>query len=266
MTTIIGLILAIVFIGVGMVLKGVSMESLANPAAFLIIFGGTFASLFVAFPMNEIKKFPILLKIVLFEPKLPTQTEIIERMVDWSIVARTEGVLALEEIADSIDDPFLKNGLEMIIDGSDRNQMEEILFDELEAVAERHKVGSLLFSQAGMYAPTLGVLGAVVGLIAALGNLNDMDKLGYYIAAAFIATLLGIFSGYVLWHPISNKLKRLSKKEQDLKVMMIEGLLAIQDGLTPKLVERKLSVYLPSKARLKQEEPISEKEEEAVVA
>ncbi|WP_066067158.1 flagellar motor stator protein MotA [Neobacillus soli] len=263
MTTIIGLILAIVFIGVGMILKGVSMEALANPAAFLIIFGGTIATLLVAFPMSEIKKFPILLKIVLFEPKLPTKEQIIDMMVEWSIIARTEGVLALEEIADSVDDPFLKNGLEMIIDGSDRKQMEDILFDELEAAAERHKVGSLIFSQAGMYAPTLGVLGAVVGLIAALGNLQDMDKLGYSIAAAFIATLLGIFSGYVLWHPISNKLKRISKKEQDIKIMMIDGLLGMQEGLTPKLIERKLSVYLPSKARLKQGEMISEEAETA---
>lgn len=263
MTTIIGLILAFVFIGLGMLLKGVSVEALANPAAFLIIFGGTLSALFVAFPLSEIKKFPILLKIALFEPKLPTEKEVIATIVEWSIVARTEGVLALEEIADSIEDPFLKNGLEMIVDGSDRDQMEEILLDELEATSERHKVGSLLFSQAGMYAPTLGVLGAVVGLVAALGNLQDMDKLGHSIAAAFIATLLGIFSGYVLWHPISNKLKRISKKEQDVKIMMIEGLLAIQDGLSPKVIERKLSVYLPSRARLKQEEKTSEEAEAA---
>ncbi len=261
MTTIIGLILAVICIGIGMVLKGVSVEALANPAAFLIIFGGTIAALLVAFPFSEMKKFPKLLQIAFWEPKLPTQTEIIDMMVEWSIVARTEGVLALEEIAETVDDSFLKNGLEMIIDGSDRKQMEEILYDELDAVAERHKAGSIIFSQAGMYAPTLGVLGAVVGLIAALGNLKDMDKLGHSIAAAFIATFLGIFTGYMLWHPISNKLKRISKKEQDIKVMMIDGLLAIQDGLTPRLIERKLSVYLPSKARVKQEEAFSEEPE-----
>jgi chemotaxis protein MotA len=258
MTTLIGLVLAIVFIGVGMVLKGVSFEALVNPAAFLIIFGGTIATLFVAFPMSEMRKIPILLKIAFSEPKLPAKEEVIEMMVEWSMVSRREGVLALEEIAESVKDPFLKNGLEMIIDGSDRSQMEEILFDELEATAERHKAGSLVFSQAGMYAPTLGVLGAVVGLIAALGNLQDMDKLGHSIAAAFIATLLGIFSGYVLWHPISNKLKRISKKEQDIKIMMIEGLLAIQEGLTPKLMERKLAVYLPSTARGKKEKVFQE--------
>lgn len=263
MTTLIGLVLAIVFIGVGMVLKGVSVEALANPAAFLIIFGGTIAALFVAFPLSELKKFPILLKIAFSEPKLPTKEAVIEMMVEWSMVARREGVLALEDISESVDDPFLKNGLEMIIDGSDRSQMEEILFDELEATAERHKAGSLIFSQAGMYAPTLGVLGAVVGLIAALGNLQDMDKLGHSIAAAFIATLLGIFTGYVLWHPISNKLKRISKKEQDLKIMMIDGLLAIQEGLTPKLIERKMTVYLPAKARGKKEEGFREEVETA---
>lgn len=261
MTTIIGLLLAIISIGIGMMIKGVSVDALVNPAAFLIIFGGTFAALFVAFPMNEIKKIPSLLKIVFFEPKQQTKRELIDTMVEWSVIARSEGPLALEEIADSLEDPFLKNGLEMIIDGSDRSQMEEILHDELDAVAERHKVGSLIFSQAGMYAPTLGVLGAVVGLIAALGNLQDIDKLGVSIAAAFIATLLGIFSGYVLWHPISNKLKRLSKKEQDLKGMMIEGLLAIQDGMTPKMIERKLSVHLSSTERLKHQGQEKEQEE-----
>ena len=101
-----------------------------------------------------------------------------------------------------------------------------------------------IFSQAGMYAPTLGVLGAVVGLIAAFQNLDDMAQLAHAIAAAFIATLLGIFTGYVLWHPIANKLRRLSKREIDLKLMMVEGLLSIQSGVSTIAIQQKLMVFL----------------------
>ncbi len=107
----------------------------------------------------------------------------------------------------------------------------------------------IFFTQAGTYAPTLGVLGAVVGLVASLGNLEDVNEIGHSISAAFIATLFGIFSGYVLWHPLANKLKRISKREQELKLLTIEGLLAIYKGVSPSALEKKLSASLPPKER-----------------
>ncbi|MGG1401131.1 flagellar motor stator protein MotA [Bacillus salipaludis] len=247
MSSIFGILLALLAIGFGMVLKGASLSSLYNPAAYLIIFGGTAAALMVAFPFSEIKKFPQLLKIALIEPKLPSKSQQISSLVECAEVAKKEGFLALEEIAANTTDPFLRNGLEMIIDGYDVDFIEEVLLDEVSAIDKRHKTGSLIFTQAGTYAPTLGVLGAVVGLIAALGNLNNVEKLGHSISAAFIATLLGIFTGYVLWHPIANRLKRLSKKEQDLKLLTIEGLIAIYQGLSPSALEKKLTVSLPPK-------------------
>jgi chemotaxis protein MotA len=251
MATIIGLVLAAIAIGVGMVLKGAPLSSLVNPAAYLIIFGGTAAALFIAFPMREIKKFPILLKIAIFEPKLPSKAEQIGKLVECAEVAKKEGFLALEELIANSKDPFFIKGLEMIIDGYEAEFIEEVLFDEVEAIGKRHQAGALIFTQAGTYAPTLGVLGAVIGLVAALGNLSDVEKLGHSIAAAFIATLLGIFSGYVLWHPIATKLKRISKQEQELKLLIIEGLLAIYNGVTPGALEKKLSVNIPPKERLK---------------
>jgi chemotaxis protein MotA len=117
-----------------------------------------------------------------------------------------------------------------------------------------------------MYAPTLGVLGAVVGLISALQNLNDMDKLAHAVAAAFIATLLGIFTGYVMWHPMANKLKRLSKRETDLKLMMVEGLLSIQSGVSTIAIQQKLMVFLSPAERTafnEKEESDSEQRETA---
>lgn len=264
MSTAIGIIIALIAIGLGMHLKGVSADALVNPAAFYIIFGGTIATIFIAFPLNDVKKFPQLIRIAFTEPKLPKKEELIRMFVEWAHLARTEGFLALEEVLESVKDPFLKMGLEMIVDGTNKEAMEEILLEEVEAIETRHRTGALMFTQAGTYAPTLGVLGAVVGLIAALGNLQDIEKLGHSIAAAFIATLLGIFSGYVLWHPIANKLKQHSRKEQEIKYMMIEGLLAIQEGLNPKRLERKLSVFIPLNQRLKQEEQKGAEKKETV--
>jgi chemotaxis protein MotA len=262
MSSIIGILLALLAIGFGMVLKGASLTALYNPAAYLIIFGGTAAAILIAFPFSEIKKFPILLKIALIEPKLPSKANQISSLVQCAEVAKKEGLLALEEIAATTEDPFFKKGLELIIDGHDIEFIEEILLEEVAAIDKRHKTGALIFTQAGTYAPTLGVLGAVIGLIASLGNLNNVEKLGHSISAAFIATLLGIFTGYVLWHPIANRLKRISKQEQEVKLLTIEGLLSVYQGLSPSALEKKLTVYVAPKERAKNEKKNEEKAHE----
>jgi chemotaxis protein MotA len=264
MSSIVGLLLALLAIGIGMMLKGASLTALNNPAAYLIIFGGTAAALLVAFPFSEIKKFPILLKIALLEPKLPSKSEQVSNLVSCAEIAKREGFLALEEMASTTKDPFFKKGLEMIIDGNDAGFIEEVLLDEVSAIDKRHKTGALIFTQAGTYAPTLGVLGAVIGLIAALGNLSNTEKIGHSISAAFIATLLGIFSGYVMWHPLANKLKRISKKEQELKLLTIEGLLAVYQGVSPSALEKKLTVYIPPKERKRFEKKVEEKANEKI--
>jgi chemotaxis protein MotA len=251
MSSIFGFILALIAIGVGMVLKGASLSALNNPAAYLIIFGGTAAAILIAFPFSEIKKFPILLKIALFEPKQSSKSEQVASLIKCAEIAKREGLLALEEIAVETQDPFFKKGLEMIIDGHDIEFIEEVLLEEVAAIDKRHKTGALIFTQAGTYAPTLGVLGAVIGLVASLGNLNNVEKLGHSISAAFIATLLGIFSGYVMWHPLANKLKRISKREQEFKLLTIEGLLAVYEGLSPSALEKKLNVYIAPSERKK---------------
>ncbi|HJV45608.1 MAG TPA: flagellar motor stator protein MotA [Bacillota bacterium] len=256
-STIIGIVLALLSIGVGMILKGASLAALVNPAAYLIIFGGTTASIFVAFPMEDVKKVPKLLKIALGGGKpLPKKLEIIEKFIGWATIARKEGLLGLENELASVEDAFLKSGLELIVDSTDSEFAQDVLLEKLAAMQERHRKGALIFSQAGAYAPTLGVLGAVVGLIAALGNLSDTEKLGHSIAAAFVATLLGIFTGYVLWHPISNKLKLISKQELGIRQIMVEGLLSLQEGINSRQLEHKLNVYLtPEELEKKASEP-----------
>jgi chemotaxis protein MotA len=265
-STIIGLVLAFISIFVGMALKGAPLSNLINLPAYLIIFGGTAATIFVAFPMSEVKKFPKLMKIALLGQKYIEKTEIIRMFAEWATITRREGLLALEGKVDEIEEPFLRNGMRMIIDGNDQDFVHDVLIEEVHAIEERHKAGALIFTQAGTYAPTLGVLGAVVGLIAALGNLSDIEKLGHSIAAAFIATLLGIFTGYVLWHPIANKLKRFSKQEIELKTMMVEGLLSIQSGVSTVAINQKLSVYLTPAERAKGQEGGTAGEQKAAQA
>lgn len=199
-STVIGVVLGVLAIGVGMVLKGASLTALINPAAFLIIIVGTAAALLNAFPMDQIKNFPVLCKKLVKKDEHISKSELLKLFVELSQVARREGILALESRLEEIHDPFLRNGMSMVIDGMDVDFVRDVLDADIEAMEERHRSGALIFSQAGMYAPTLGVLGAVIGLIAALGNLNDIEALGHAIAAAFVATLLGIFTGYVLWH------------------------------------------------------------------
>lgn len=250
-TSLIGIIIALVAVLVGMVFKGVSPAALANPAAIFIIILGTIGAVTIAFPTSEIKKVPKLFGKIFKEEKLPDPTELIRMFSEWAQLARKEGLLALEAKTSEVEDDFLKNGLSLAIDGQSADYIRDVLSEEVEAMEERHQAGALIFTQAGTYAPTLGVLGAVVGLIAALGYMNDIEALGHAISAAFVATLLGIFTGYVLWHPFANKLKRKSKQEAKIKMMMIEGILSILEGEAPRVIETKLASYLPGSEKKK---------------
>jgi chemotaxis protein MotA len=262
-TSILGIIIGILAIGVGMVLKGVKLTALENPAAILIIIFGTIASVTIAFPTNEIKRVPKLFKIIFTEQKLLDSAELISMFSEWAQLARKEGLLALEAKTSEVDDAFLRNGLSLAVDGQSADYIRDVLSEEIDAMEERHLAGAAIFSQAGTYAPTLGVLGAVLGLIAALGNMDNTDELGRAISAAFVATLLGIFTGYVLWHPFANKLKRKSKQEIRLRQMMIEGILSILEGEAPRIIEQKLASYLPAGERKKfLEERVVKKDEQ----
>lgn len=259
-TSIIGLIVGIVAIGLGMILKGVSVESMLNPAAFLIIIFGTVASVLIAFPTRIIKKVPRLFKIVFTEKEEVNVYELINNFAKWAEQTRREGLLSLENQMEEIDDTFLKSGLQMALDGQNPDFIRDVLMEKITAMEERHAEGARVFSQAGTYAPTLGVLGAVVGLVAALSNLQDMDVLGTAISAAFIATLFGIFTGYVLWHPFANKLREKSKQEVRIKQIMVEGILSITAGESPTVIKDKLSSYLSSQEMEQLEKAESEQE------
>src|SRR5699024_10288657 len=219
------------------------IEALINPAAILIIFVGTAASVLIAFPTRVIKTIPQLFLVLFTEKEKVDLKELINLFERWSEQTRREGLLSLEGSMEEVDDPFLISGLQLAVDGQNPDFIRSVLMEKIYAMEQRHAEGAQVFSQAGTYAPTLGVLGAVVGLIAALGNMDNMEVLGAAISAAFIATLFGIFTGYVLWHPFANKLKEKSKQEVRIKEIMVEGILSITAGESPAVIRDKLNSY-----------------------
>ena len=248
-STFIGLTMGLAAVGVGMALKGADPHSLINPAAFLIIFVGTAAAIFNAFPMSEIRKFPTLIRIIFTGTKFPSKQEVLELFVSVAKAAKSEGVMAIEKRANEVEDPFIRSAMTMVADGFNGEFISSVIDAEIKQMEERHRSGASIFAQCGMYAPTLGVLGAVIGLIAALGNLSDIDKLGHSIAAAFVATLLGIFTGYVCWHPFANKLKQINAQEVEIRKMVLEGALALQEGESSLAMEARLQAFIPLSER-----------------
>ena len=244
----IGIILGLVSVIVGMIVKGANVLVLLNPAAAIIIFVGIIAAVVNSYPSSDIKKIPKLF-VILFKNKTYDAPATITQIIEMANVARREGLLSLEKIVQDLDNPFLKKGLEMVVDGLPPEQVQEIMENEIIGMEDRHKIGSDIFKTAGTSSPTLGVLGAVIGLIGALGNLNDVEALGHMISAAFVATLYGIFFGYVLFIPFSNRLKLKSEMEVFQMGLIMEGVLAIQSGSSPKAIEKKLYSLLDPKQR-----------------
>ncbi len=251
---ILGIIIGALAVVVGMIVKGANVAVLMNPAAAIIIIVGTIAAVMNSFPKKEFLRIPKILGALFKEKSKQDQAAIVEMISDMAQQARKDGLLSLEQTIQQLDNRFMKKGLSMVVDGIEHDYIREVLDAEIDGMEERHRAGAAIFSAAGSYAPTLGVLGAVIGLIGALGNLNDTEKLGHMIAAAFVATLYGIFMGYVICHPISSRLKRKSHEEVSNMRIIVEGILSIQAGENPKSIKMKLSGMLEPKDRLRIED------------
>lgn len=256
---IMGMIGGLIIVVAAMIEKGASLETLLSLEALLVIIGGTVIALLNSFPKNEFKKIPKIFGVLFSAKGQQDPAEIIVQLVEMSQTTRRDGLLSLEGTIQGLENKFMKKGLEMVVDGLEPDLIKEVLEIEIESMEERHRLGATAFSTAGGTAPTLGVLGAVIGLIGALGNLNDIDKLGESIKSAFIATVYGIFTGYLIWHPFSSRLKRKSLEEIGNMNIMLEGILAIQAGNNPKSIERKLVGMLPPKDRARFDENNNDK-------
>ena len=239
-----GIIMGFVSVVVGMIVKGADVTVLMNPAAIIIIGAGTIAALINSYPASDIKRLPKIFGVLFKSETNSPSKELVETIMTLAQKARQEGILALETTVDQLEPSFLKNGMEMVVDGVAVEQIEETLHNEISALEERHRVASGMLKTAGSSSPTLGVLGAVIGLIGALGNLNDIDALGHMISAAFVATLYGIFFGYVILIPFGNRLARKSEEEVHNMLIAVEGIIAIQAGHNPNTIERKLNGML----------------------
>ena len=247
----IGIILGLISVVVGMIVKGANVAVLINPAAAIIIFVGVIAAVINSFPSNDIKKIPKIFGVLLKNKEYDLKTTI-NTIVELANQARRDGLLSLEGAIQNLEDPFLRKGLEMVVDGIAAEQIQEIMENEIYGIEERHRIGSSIFKTAGTSSPTLGVLGAVIGLIGALGNLEDVEALGHMISAAFVATLYGIFFGYVLFIPFSSRLSLKSEQEVQMMSIIVEGVLAIQAGQSPKSIEKKLYSLIDPKKREEQ--------------
>ncbi|ERK30102.1 flagellar motor stator protein MotA [Clostridium intestinale] len=246
---IIGVITGLLAIVVGMIVKGADVAVLLNPAAAIIILVGTFAAVMNSFPKKDFLKIPKIFGALFSDKQGEDPIGIVSQIVTMAQATRKNGLLSLEQEIEKMDNKFLKKGLGMVVDGIDPDYIKEVLEIEIDSLEERHRVGASVFTTAGGSAPTLGVLGAVIGLIGALANLNDTEKLAHMIAAAFVATLYGIFFGYVIFHPFATRLKRKSADEVKKMYIILEGILSIQSGDNPKSIETKLSGMLEPKDR-----------------
>jgi chemotaxis protein MotA len=241
--TITGLFLAIFSLIVGSILKGAGVKGLVGGAAFVIVVMGTIAAICVHAPMSEVKRALTMLK-WLFKPPKENEEGLVKRLVEWSLTARRRGVLALEPDVAKEQDPFIKRGLELVYDGADPDIVRKVLEVESDARYDIDYAGAKIFEGMGVYAPTLGIIGAVLGLMSVMQNLEDPSKLGVGIAAAFTATVYGIGIANLFFLPAAAKLKGLAVAQARTRGMIIDGLAAIAEGENPRMIEAKLQGYL----------------------
>lgn len=241
--SLVGLILAFVAILVGAVLKGAGISALLSSAAFMIVVVGTIASICVQTPLNVMKH---AMKIFpwIFRPPSVKRDELIKKIVEWSNVARKQGLLGLEPIIERQDDDFIRKGLQLVVDGSEPEIIRSVLEVDMHVREQADTRGAKVFEGMGIYAPTLGIIGAVLGLMAVMQNLADPSKLGHGIAAAFVATIYGIGFANLFLLPIANKLKVVIQSLTESREMAIEGMISIAQGENPRSIEAKLQGYL----------------------
>lgn len=246
--TIAGVILGVAAVLGAAILEGTHMSALLAPSALLIIAGGTVGATSACFTLPQLKTVMGQLGLLIKKPGVDIHA-IIDTFAEMATVARRDGILALENRALPIDSDFARRGLRMIVDGINPELVKQMLMTDLYTAEEGLKTCSAVFKTAGGFAPTMGIIGTVVGLIHVLGNLSKPETLGPSIAMAFIATFYGVASANLILLPIANKFGTIAKEESALRVMIIEGLLAIYAGDSPHVVRVKLQSFLTDKER-----------------
>ena len=241
--SVIGVILGFTVLLGGNFLEGGSVSALVNGPAALIVFGGTIGAAILQTSKTGIKR-AFEITVWVFRPPREKLTQGIKRVVSWSKTARKSGLLGLENISEKERDTFCKKGLQLLVDGSDPDVIRHVLETDLLVAEQRDLEAAQFYESMGGYAPTIGIIGAVMGLIHVMSNLSDPSELGSGIAVAFVATIYGVAFANLFLLPIANKLRGCVKEQSLYRELTIEGICAIADGENPKIIEMKLSGYL----------------------
>ncbi|AIQ20849.1 flagellar motor protein MotA [Paenibacillus sp. FSL H7-0357] len=241
-TAIIGLLAGLAAMIGGFFWEGGNLSGLLQPNAALIVFGGTLAAVLISFPASKLRHIPAALRMAFGRhPDLNEQNA--EELISMAAITRRGGVLLLEQKAEEHPNPFTREGLLLIVDGTDADEVRQILELDMDAKELKYNGYAKIFEAAGGYAPTMGIIGTVMGLIHVLSNLTDPSNLGASIAVAFTATLYGVASANLIFLPIASKIKSRSQTELAGMEMLLVGILALQNGDHPQLVRKKLSSF-----------------------
>ncbi|MCU1443184.1 MAG: Flagellar motor protein MotA [Cryobacterium sp.] len=245
--TLIGIVLAFGALFAMITLEGSHLTAILLPAPMILVFGATIA---VGIAGGTLRDFVTAMKALpgAFRGKITPPQAIIDQVVGLAETARSKGLLALEQEAEGVDDPFLRGALQNIADGTDGDELRILLEDEIATRAKADRTAAKFFMALGGYAPTVGIVGTVVSLTHVLENLSSPDTLGPMIATAFVATLWGLLSANFLWLPIGSRLKRLADLEVDRMSLVMEGALAVQAGSQPRLLGERLRAMVPAEA------------------
>jgi chemotaxis protein MotA len=237
--SLLGLLFGILAIVLGQVLEGGHISSLVQPTAFLIVIGGTLGAVML---QSSSKSFFLGVRMVrwVFSPPRIMPADLIRQVIQWSHVARKEGLLALEAQIPSVPDPFVRRGLQLLVDGAEPDGLRDVLEVEIGAYEAQMKLAARIWEAAGGYAPTVGILGAVMGLIHVMENLSDPARLGSGIAVAFVATIYGVGSANLIFLPIAKKLLAVIQQLAIVREMYVDGLVGIANGDNPRMIESRL--------------------------
>jgi len=247
----VGLILTLVGVFVSVIMHGIDPVFLFMEfGSIIIVVLGCFGATISSFPFEATQNIGKVIGKCMKGGAGHAPAETIDKIVELTTKARAEGLLALEAASKEIDEPFLKKGLQLAVDGTDADALKKTLNAEIHAMKERHKVGAAWCEKAGTYAPTFGIIGAVFGLIATMSKLSEPDLVGEGIAGAFVATFWGVFLANGLFLPWSNKLKKISADEVAHMQLVVEGIMGIQSGTSPRVVEAILSSHIPPSQRV----------------
>lgn len=239
-----GVLLAGVGIVGGLILEGGEIRDIVQITAAIIVLGGTFGAVLINTPLPTVIGAVHCIKSLFFEKAQPYE-EVLEQMIDYATKARKSGLMALEQEADKQPDPFLSKALGLAADGTDLQELRKMLEIEIDQRQQRTESEAKVFESAGGYAPTIGIIGAVLGLIQVMKNLSNIDMVGHGIAVSFVATVYGVALANIFLLPAANKIKARAQSEAQLHELILEGTISIAEGLNPKIIRSKLEGYIP---------------------